>query len=266
MTELFYSLLTNFPFPTVTVIVGIAAYVVFPILIRCVFHYSVPTDYLVLDSDDLELPDEVERIVSQQTPVLNRLGFRTVATFALPKLVNNAASISMMMVNERAGDSMMISVVWSQSTDVVIKVKYTEFVRRFANGGCLQTSNAPRIGSFRAPPNDHTLHLWHIQNVAELYRVHVMAAKSLAYGRAHLSVIEDFQGDVEAFVQRKVVAEPAEYQETIGIFRKTQGGYGLTWVGAYLLCWKELFPVKQCIRWQCRRKSLQWLSRIERTA
>ena len=266
MTDLIFGLFMSFPFPTIAVILGLAAYLVFPILIRNSFHFSVPTDYLDLDSDDLELPDEVKRIVSQQTPVLNQLGFRKVAAFALPKLVNNAASISVMMINERAGDSMMISVIWSHSADAVVKLHYSEFVRRFANGGCLQTNNSSRIGSFRSPPTHHTMHLSHIQDIAELYRVHLLAAESLAYGGAHLSVIEDFHGDVEAFVQRRVIAEPAEYQEAVGIFRKTQGGYGLTWIGAYLLCWKELFPGKQIIRLYCRRKSLKWLSRIDRTA
>ena len=43
-------------------------------------------------------------------------------------------------------------------------------------------------------------------------------------------------------------------------FRDVEGGYGLTIKGAYLLTWRELFPVKQAIRMRIRREASKWLS------
>ena len=181
--------------------------------------------------------------------------------FALPKLVANVASISTLFVHERTRDSALVSMIWTHSVDAKIKLNYVEFVRRFSNGSMLQTNNSSRVGSFVSSSNHLTLQLPQVKNVLELHRIHVRACESFGTGRPVLTLIDDFQGDVEAFIQDRVLELPAVYQVQRGLLQKVEGGYGMTWFGAYVLVWQELFPIKQLIRWRCQVRSKSWLEK-----
>ena len=115
----------------------------FPVLMKSVFLYRIPTDFLVLDPHDETFPRSVR--------------------------------------------------------DAKIKLNYVEFVRRFSNGSMLQTNNSSRVGSFVHPSNHLTLQLPQVKNLLELHRIHIRACESFGTGRPVLTLIDDFQGDVEAF-------------------------------------------------------------------
>ena len=177
----------NIPFPMILFMrIATTIFILFivgPIALKAVFLYRIPTDILILDPHEETFPSSVRHFLDEQFEQLSGLGFELKESFALPKLVANAASINAMFVNERTRDSALVSMLWTHSSKVKIKRNYVEIVRRFSNGSMLQTNNSSRVGSFVSPPDHLTLQLPQVQNLRELHRIHIRACEAFGSGR-----------------------------------------------------------------------------------
>lgn len=239
-------------------------YVAGPLLVLGTFHLRCPTRIVYFDADALSIPADVSQYLTPAGEQLERLGFRPVAHFCLPDLVPNVKSINALFVNDATAEGAMINCIYATvpGQHTTIRTKYAEFVTRFRDGVCLQTSNSSQIGAFRAPPDDHTVQFWDVQEIAELHRRHRLIGRLLSSAKPWPRLVEEFHEDVEEYLQKAVLEEPADYQVQVGILRKVSDGYRPTLKGAFLLTWQELWPLK-LLRKQARlREARRWLSEI----
>src|SRR5262245_32887030 len=167
----------RFEWLAVVVAVGaIVVYVLGPLLLLANYRMSFPPEIVYFDAKSPKLPAEIAGFLGPAREEVVELGFRPVTHFCLPNAVTNVQSFSVMLVNDETLDGAMISCIYGRSDSAagtnLNKVHYLEFITRFRDGVCLQTTNSPVVGAFRKKPDDHTVHFWDVRHPAELYRLH----------------------------------------------------------------------------------------------
>ena len=251
-------------FYLVILVLILLPYIGGPLLILSTFKFRFPTRIVFFDPDTIALPRDVAEFVEPAREKLIALGFRPEAYFCLPDVIANVKSISVLLVNTGTNEGAMVSCIYAETVGIstLIKTKYVEFITRFRDGVCVQTSNSPELGAFRHEPNDHTIQFWDLHDVAELYRRHQRISERLSAAPRKLRIVDEFRNDVEQYLQTAVLQEPLEYQVQVGLFRQVPDGYRPTLKGALVLTWQELWPWKY-IRKQARlREARRWLEEI----
>src|SRR4029079_16580680 len=128
-------------------------YVGSPLAIYFKFRYRCPARILFFDPDKLELPGAVGAYFDPACKQLATLGFEPAAHFCLPDLVNNAKSISALFSNSRAQEGAIVNCIYAEALrEQALEAKHVEFVPRFRDGVCVQTSNCRQVGAFVPEP------------------------------------------------------------------------------------------------------------------
>lgn len=239
-------------------------YVGGPVAILCMFRLQVPARILFFDPETIELPQEVTGFVDSARGELTAMGFEPAAYFCLPDLVTNAKSINVLLVNARTREGAMINCIYAgaQGSPTQLKHTFTEFVTRFRDGGCVQTNNSRVLSAFRQPANDHTIQFWNEKDLGTLYAMHQRISERLSTAPPILTLTERFGDDVEQYIQTAVLQEPCDYQVEVGLLRRVEGGYRLTFKGAVVFVWQELWPWKWVRRHRLRHAARQWQQEI----
>ncbi len=237
-------------------------YLAFPLVILATFRLNYPTTVLPLDLDESDLPSDITDFIIPVSRDLEAMGFEQVGSFGLPDLIPNVVSCSLLLVNRKSNEAVMVSSVCGTATGAGLKTKYVEFVSRFPDGSCAQTNNSRELGAFREPPNVHTIKFWDVSEVRTLHLLHTQIASSLRMGEPRLTLYEKFDGDLEAYINQSAIGDSCEYQTKIGLMRTVEGGYRATLKGAYIFVWQELFPFKSLRRMAAWRKSRHWLKEM----
>ena len=250
----------------ILVVLGLAVafvYVGAPFVVLATFRMRVPTNIVFFDEQALTLPQHVRDYFDPAREALEAEGFQPVSYFCLPDLVNNAKSICTLLCNFENSDCAMINCMYSEMFGAhSLQTAYVEFVTRFRDGVSVQTKNSHQIGAFAEPPDDHTIQFWNEKDVNEVYRRHLRICERLSSDRRRFPFQEDFQGDVEQFLQAEVLQQPLEYQVSQGLFYRVPDGYRPTLKGAFLLTWQELWPWKSIRRQRRKREAARWLAEI----
>jgi hypothetical protein len=159
------------------------------------------------------------------------------------------------------------SMIWRLKTDAGEQVRhqpYVEFTTRYHDGQVFNTHNSAAAGSFPPAPQTLTTRVPWIQDVTKAYRVHdaITTAKS-GGARKVLRLDESFAGNEIAFLQAAMKEELQNAAEA-GYLRLRRDGmaYVTTVRGAYLMAWKELPPIKQCLAWRSRARTKQLLREV----
>ncbi|MEL7497360.1 MAG: hypothetical protein AAFN77_07090 [Planctomycetota bacterium] len=264
--------------PIWLIVVGclVAAYfLATPLLIFTTFwHEAQPTLVPVPDVNDL--PEPVLEYFSLGHSVLTPLGFKNVGTLSLPKATANVKATLALFQNQRDETGCLLQVFYVNVNGVwKMYSKYAEFCTSFEDDSEINTANNEDVGSFPRNPNDISTQHPAINDLKTLYEAHM--AKVRHYGlrkRPRLVLNTRFNGNVKAYLSWAMnrelrqgvdagyiklsvgqsgkdadptTASPNPYQSNsaadVSVFRAT------LW-GAYLMSWKELWPIKPLFRWR----------------
>lgn len=237
-------------------------YVLGPLLILATIRFRYPAKLLFFDPDDISLPGDVAEFVYPACEALVSLGFEPVAYFCLPD-VASTNSINVLLINSATDEAAMVNCIYAGWPAAPIKSKFVEFATRFRDGMSVQTSNTRDVDAFRHPPDDHTIHFSEVEDVAALYLRHQLICERLGTTRRELKLIDHTPEEVEQYLQTNVLKEPLDYQVQEGLFRRVDDEYRPTLIGAWLLTWQELWPLKALRRAASRRNAAMWFREIE---
>lgn len=191
------------------------------------------------------------------------IGFRRLASLALPHPMQNVSMVVVIYINEQSGDTASVTEAIGGPSGS-IRIVYVEFTSEFCGSSprLLETNNNWACGTFATVPEKLRFRFPHIRDVAYLYRLHQSLVRRHAYGlRKTLRVIEEFRGDAVAYL-RQAMIEEYQMQETTGYLRRVEADlcWRPTLKGTYLMVWIQLWPIKQIRGYIMRRKA----ARLER--
>lgn len=240
----------------------VAAYfLLVPLLILASQRFRADFDIVPFDPAVNPLPQSLADFFRGTDVALVSSGFRRLGSFVLPNAVANVQGVLQLYANEKTKDVALVTALQGKTANAPgsIEVRYTEFLSQFSSSDVriVQTNNMDGIGSFKSPPTDLTFRFPHITYLVTLYRLHEALVQRHAHGRQKvLRVMEEYGGDAVAYLRDAAFLEPYQDQAAMGYLRYNAAAeyWRLTVKGAYLATWKELWPIKQIIRAEVRRK------------
>jgi hypothetical protein len=166
-------------------------------------------------------------------------------------------------VHDEDREAALVSAIYGiTAQERPLEMRYVEFMAQFAGGDVrvVQTNNTSEVGSFPPLPQDLTFRFPHVADLDRLYRLHrALVRRHAGRQRRGLRVVEDFGGDATAYFREVVFRKAFQDQESTGYLRynAVQDCWQPTLKGAYLMTWRELWPIKPMIRARVRRRGLR---------
>jgi hypothetical protein len=238
-------------------------FLLIPLLILATQRMCADGEILPFDPVKTPPPPSLATYFHGTDAALSDLGFRRLGSFALPDTAPNLRAILQLYLNDERRDLAMVSVVHGtveQGPD--LQTRYVEFVSRFSGGSTriVQTNNCREVGSFAPLPQELTFRFPHVRDLVHLYQLHeALVWRHADGGRKIVRVLEQFGEDARAYLREVVLRESYQDQEATGYLRFNEAGncWRPTVKGAYLMTWKELWPIKQLLRARIRRNAYQ---------
>ncbi len=259
----------SFPTTGTLILLGLPLLYLFgtPLLILATFRAEAfPTIEPV--PPDEPLPEVVRQRFFEVHESLTRLGFSNEGTFFLPQAVANVKSLIVVFINHAEATGAVSAVVYAdQNGSWSLQESFTEFCTRFDDDSEINTGNQNTLGAFPIPSSYLSTQHPRIRDVEDLFAAHQAIQRHHALRRRPLNRLdEQFGGDVAAYISAGMTAE-FEYAKACGYLRYLGGDhdgvtaamkdspyrpstpfnkpqYGATFVGAYLMAWKQLWPMK----------------------
>jgi hypothetical protein len=240
---------------TVIVIVGlIAAYFfVTPLLIMQTLKLEARPKIVPFDSEQKKPPRDIVLFYESVDRQLNAAGFEQLTGVLLPAPVPNVRVILWLYVHRANRDAAMVTAMWAMAAGAPpMKTRYVEILSEYEDGPWEQilTNTNTEVNAFREPSTHLISRMPHVKKADQLYQYHQMIVRreGLESGKV-LSVLDRYDGDVTRYLQEKVLCEEYDRQVEYGVLRLSPSGkyYKPTFLGAYPMTWKQLFPVKQII-------------------
>jgi len=252
------------------ILIGIALcvmlipYVLGPILIYFTLRFRMPPTVISVDPRAHPLPAEARSYFSKAYEDLTAEGFEFLETILLPDLMPNVQTLFAMYVNRANADMAMSAIIVAQSgVDGELKTCYVEFVRRYDDGVVVQTNNSSELNAFKTMPDEFTTKFWEEQDIRRLYALHQRLADRFRQRGQPINRFDtEYRGDTARFVAHAVIEETFRDQIGTGYLTETPSGFRATPKGAWLMTWKELWPIKRIRRWREKRSAEHLLSEL----
>ncbi|WP_372722440.1 hypothetical protein [Novipirellula sp.] len=238
-----------------------------PLLILATFRTEAFPTIEPVPAED-PLPEVVRQHFFEVHESMTRLGFSNEGTFFLPQAVTNVKSLIVVFLNQAESTGAVSAVVYADHSGTwSLQESFTEFCTRFDDDSEINTGNQKTLGAFPIPPSYLSTQHPRIQNVEDLFAAHQALRRQYALRRRPVNRLDTlFKGDVAAFISAGMTAE-FEHAKACGYLRYIGGAhdgftaamqdspyrppaqlnrpqYGATFVGAYLMAWKQLWPMK----------------------
>ncbi|MCA9135441.1 MAG: hypothetical protein KDB00_01745 [Planctomycetales bacterium] len=249
-----------------------------PLLIYATFASSaIPVVQSI--ENDMPLPDEVRSFFARCFDEFTAIGFQHAGTFLLPNHIENVRSILVLFVEPQTKTLAMSPLMYGMINGRWnLQSRYTEFCTDFEDGFCIDTGNQNVVGAFPSRPDKLVTIQPKIQDIARLFQAHLAVVKFRSSNRrAVLRLETDYQWDSENYLSQGITRE-MEAAKNDG-YLKHEGGdrpefsnaiaghgqfsierigapknYRTTFRGAYMMTWKQLWPIKQVVLfWTCRQ-------------
>lgn len=219
-----------------------------PLLILATFKQQAKPRVEDVHDDWADFPRRVKAQFDQKGTELEELGFEYQNTLALPQQMDNVKTILQVYVNRQTTDAAMLVSMFGLVNDVwSLNTQYVEFNARWEDGFELNTGNSPEPSAFKVPPDTLTTFAPWLEYADELFNAHKALCKQHGPGsRKELRLDRKFNGDCIPFVAEGMIREMEAACED-GYLKKSPTHYKATFVGAYLMTWKQLPPFKQIV-------------------
>ena len=235
-------------------------YVGAPLLIKAKMKTNASPNVLLLESSGC--PEEVARYFETKVPELMLLGFEVVGYYSAPDMLEGCVAYFSFLFNYRTQDKAMIASIVTKKENSEIRSCYTEFSTRFTDGTAVTTSNIATALAFRPVPTVKTTRLPGVEDCVLLYRVHRMQMEIFAPDREKLL---PEKGKELNYLIEVTLRSSNEKQCELGIlsFDAESNCYRATWIGAYYMTWKLLFPAKQIELEMRKRNAREVLKQLD---
>jgi hypothetical protein len=250
----------------ILVIIGLVVlvYVGAPLLIKSTMRLNRRPTVRAMDVP--ALPSEAHDYFGRTAGPLAALGFELRAYFALDDAVPNVNSVHAWWVNHDTGQNALASVIYTRTPNSALPPKakpYLEFLTKEASGLAIMTNNSPDASSFKRLPDADTLIASAVQDVNDLYRLHV--AREHRLGSAGATRYVPAPGD-ELAVFVEMYDYPILRQVEVGYFRYDDQAdvYRMTTRGAFAMTWGQLPPIVQLRRARDRAEASRQLAEVNR--
>ncbi|GAA5505145.1 hypothetical protein Rcae01_00586 [Novipirellula caenicola] len=274
----------SFPSTSTLILIGLPLLYLLgtPLLILATFRTEAFPTIEPVPADD-PLPEVVRQHFFEVHESMTRLGFSNEGTFFLPQAVTNVKSLIVVFLNRAESTGAVSAVVYSDQNGIWnLQERFTEFCTRFDDDSEINTGNQKTLGAFPIPPSYLSTQHPRIQSVEDLFAAHQALKRHYALRRRPVNRLDTlFDGDVAAFISAGMTAE-FEHAKACGYLRYIGGAhdgftaamqdspyrppaslnrpqYGATFVGAYLMAWKQLWPMKPFFAYARHRRDRRLL-------
>ena len=201
-----------------------AYYLLLPLVVLWSQRMRADAEIVSFDPSITPPPSWVSDYFGAADSRLSAIGFRRLASLALPNPMANTSAVIQIYVNEESNDAALVSAVIGgpPAAPAAIRVHYLEFITRFRGSPRLvETNNSSIVSAFGRPPQKMAFRFPHVQDVVRLYKLHQTLLRNHAAGLIKtLRVLEEFRGDAVAYLRQAVFLEEFQGQEAIGYLRR----------------------------------------------
>lgn len=219
-------------------------------------------NYLIFDPNTLG--PEVNGFFLSHVQALVGRGFGVIQYLTKPEAQKNLTSVVIYFINRQTGERCTVSSFYV-TVNGVVKVRGGTAIitSRFADDSSIVTANNASVGVFRRMPGADGLSLPDVE-VNLLLDIHRYRVQKLADGKQ--PILPAFGAEVEEMERRE--DETVEYQAKCGLayFDAARQAYFKTWYGTFYMTWRHLWPFKQVLLAQKRRKATMALAEYRRSA
>lgn len=234
-----------------------------PLLIMQTLKLDARPQVVLFDSSEKKPPRDIIQFYERTNSQLVESGFEQLSGVIMPAPLPNVRVMLWVYVHYANRDAAMVTALWGMA-DVgdPLKTRYVEILSEYQDGDWEQvlTNNNDEVGAFPDPPAHLISRMPQVKQIDQLYRYHQMIVRreGLQNGKS-LTVMDRYDNDVTRYLQEKVLGEDYARQVKNGYLRLTRSGkhYKPTFLGAYPMTWKNLFPMKQMIQSKYMRQGKQ---------
>jgi hypothetical protein len=251
----------------IALLIVLLVYGRFPVHVHRVLRQTAQPKFIPFPLDHPSLPAEVAKEFRTVIAQLRPAGFEPVTGLALPGQMSGVRSIVLLLANRPAQDVTMANVIYAGAAEAasLLRKSYVEFVSHFRDAKRLNTNNSCDLDVFPPWPVRTALQFPEVTDAGRLYRLH-----QALIARCHLRskvfrLDEEFQGDAAAAVAAWGVEVLVGQAVGSGYLylSPSENVYRPTWKGAFLMSWKQMWPMKAIRRAAADRKARRLLAELE---
>lgn len=234
----------------VAIAVGLVAFLYLgtPLFIYSAQKFEAEPKVVPFDVETQKWPPAIQKLFKAARASLELDGFDLLTGIMLPSAAPNIKTVMLLFSNPQTRDGAMATAMYAVPFDPTgLQTLYVEYTCRFRNGQVVNTNNSSQLSGF--PPRDHVVSSWlpTVRDPGELFRIHsAIADAQQSRSQKVLRHEEEFDGDVVEYIRKVAYRESFEDVVKTGwLFETSDGEYFRpTLKGAYLMTWRELWPLK----------------------
>ncbi len=227
----------------------------FPLLIYGTQRFQVEATIVPFDVGDYDWPPEISDLFERSIPALEGLGFETVAGLFLPEMVPSVKSAIVLMAHRGEQDAAIVTAIFGLPVQPGSpRSLHVEFSTEFEDRREVDTNNSRELSSFPVSPNALKSYLPQIEDPARLYEVHRAICRHYVRGTRKVFPLDKrYHGDGEALV-RAGLHQEFQLAVDAGYLKSGDIWFRPTLLGACLMVWKELPPIRQLRQFRRTRR------------
>lgn len=264
MDDLSY-LLTKAPIAG-AVLAAMAAlpYVVGPILIKFIWRMRANPNLQPFDPAQEPPPTEVAAFFAKSVAEFESVGFRVVNYVLLHDQLPNASALFVLVENRKSNCLGMAALMFAMQESptgkkVQMQKQYVEFSTELVDGSVIDTNNSRTESAFSPVPHKRVFQFAQTLDAAQLFRYHQRAVEEFGgAAKRPLPPTEKLLDEVCKGMHKEMAD-----QTPVGMLYLDCSAeyYRMTWKGAILMTWKNLWPITAV---RCAGRARRARSLIER--
>ncbi|WP_339908141.1 hypothetical protein [Symmachiella dynata] len=263
MLETFQELAPSMQIGLILLVLVACAYLLLPLVIKATQKFRADPSLDIFDPEITPIPQAAVEFFESTAREMEQVGFSIVEYVLVPDMVPDVISVVMLFENPMEQDQAIAAVIWGfteqeDAKKIYIRNDHVEFSTEFDDGSEIGTTNNTVEGAFAPVSHKTLLQFSDIKRPSRLYRVHQRAVEELAAGKKKRrlppteQLVEQLKQDlIKEFYDQ--IATGFLYLDS------TQQYYLPTFKGAYLICWKQMWPITSVRRAIRRRRATRLL-------
>jgi hypothetical protein len=225
-------------------------YVFGPVLIYFTMKVSGRPTLKEFYLEDPKVPRDTWEFVEDVLEEIEQDGFAVLGAYFLGTLVPNVRSFVVLIGKQKTCEKGIIAVTYGEAGLARMREQHVEFSTSFADGGCVDTSNAEQLSAFLPVPGRVANQLSWIKDVRRLYRIHRAIAQRERPDAERTWKVGD---DPAAYLEANLAEELARQVPNGCLRRDASGDYRATFRTAMRVAYQNLWPFSAIAK--ARRRS-----------
>ncbi len=262
MLETFQELAPSMQIGLILLVLVTCAYLLLPLVIKATQKFRAEPSLDIFDPEINPIPQAAVEFFESTAREMEQVGFSIVEDVLVPNQVPNAISVFALFENSMEQDQAIAAVIWGFTEQgniktILLRNDHVEFVTEFDDGSEIDTNNTEDC-AFAPVSHKTVLRFPNVKRPSRLYRVHQRAVEEFATGKKkrRLPATEQLIEELKRGVTKELhdqIATGFLYLDS------TQQYYLPTFKGAYLMSWKQMWPMTFVGRAIRRRRATRLL-------